>query len=180
MLDENLKNNLDMEFKYNLPAGKTIAVFDINYNYLNNIISLFINSEIYILNPATKQIATIYDISLYIKKPANISMTFFNYIDTVNISSFYYYNEENKEMEQAVLLMNNYTNEIYQFFWDGKAILLKKRYNPMKNNIKIIPIISPYVLDNLNYKKNDNEINNVKNFVEGIIRIDSDKLVLIW
>ena len=79
MLDENLKNNLDMEFKYNLPAGKTIAVFDINYNYLNNIISLFINSEIYILNPATKQIATIYDISLYIKKPANISMTFFNY-----------------------------------------------------------------------------------------------------
>ena len=180
MLDENLKNNLDMEFKYNLPAGKTIAVFDINYNYLNNIISLFINSEIYILNPATKQIATIYDISLYIKKPANISTTFYYYIDTVNISSFYYYNEENKEMEQAALLMNNYTNEIYQFFWDGKAILLKKRYNPMKNNIKIIPIISPYVLDNLNNRKNDNEINNVKNFVEGIIRIDSDKLVLIW
>ena len=29
MLDQNLKNNLDMEFKYNLPAGKTIAVFDI-------------------------------------------------------------------------------------------------------------------------------------------------------
>ena len=50
----------------------------------------------------------------------------------------------------------------------------------MKNNIKIIPIISPYVLDNLNNRKNDNEINNVKNFVEGIIRIDSDKLVLIW
>ena len=43
-----------------------------------------------------------------------------------------------------------------------------------------MPIISPYVLANLNEEGNYDKIYKVNNFINGIIRVDSDKLVLIW
>ena len=180
MLDENLeKKILQFDFNYNLSEGKTYSVFDINYNYLNNMISLFINHEIYLLNPTTRQVSTIYDISLYLNGPDDFNYSFSKNIKAAEVFSFYYYNEENKKMEQAILLMNNRMKETYQFFWDEKYILLKKKYNPI-NNIKIMPIISPYVLANLNEEGNYDKIYKVNNFIIGIIRVDSDKLVLIW
>ena len=180
MLDENLeKKILQFDSNFNLSEGKTYTVFDINYNYLNNMISLFINHEIYLLNPTTRQVSTIYDISLYLNGPDDFNYSFSKNIKAAEVFSFYYYNEENKKMEQAILLMNNTMKETYQFFWDEKYILLKKKYNPI-NNIKIMPIISPFVLANLNEEGNYDKIYKVNNFIIGIIRVDSDKLVLIW
>ena len=93
--------------------------------------------------------------------------------------SFYYYNEEKKEIDQTILLMNNYTKEIYHFYWDKKSILLKKKYDSTGNDIRIIPIISPYILESLNGEIN-NENNKLKNYVEGIIKLDTNKLIVIW
>jgi len=62
MLDEQLNNILKVEFKYSYGCYYfKNAFFDINYNYLNNMISIFIGNEIYQINSITKEIVTIYD-----------------------------------------------------------------------------------------------------------------------
>ena len=179
MLDENLDIILEFEFNYPFSNGGINGVLDINYNYLNNMISLFINNEIYIFNSKTKELTTIYDISNYRNAPLNNDENIINFHQTADILSFYYYNEEKKEVDQTILLMNNYTKEIYHFYWDKKTILLKKKYDPTGNNIRIIPNISPYILESLSGEIN-NENNKLKNYVEGIIRLDTDKLIVIW
>ena len=179
MLDENLDIILEFGFNYPFSNRGINGVLDINYDYLNNMISLFINNEIYILNSKTKQLTTIYDISNYRNDPLNNYENIINFHKTADILSFYYYNEEKKEIDQTILLMNNYTKEIYHFYWDKKSILLKKKYDSTGNDIRIIPIISPYILESLNGEIN-NENNKLKNYVEGIIKLDTNKLIVIW
>ena len=179
MFDENLDIILEIEFKYNFSESYTNGVFHIDYNCLNNMISIFINSEIYILNSSTKEVTTIYNISNYISKP-NISSYIKDFHKIADVSSFYYYNNETKEIEQTILLMNNFTKDIYHFYWDGKSILMKKKYDAIENNIRIMTIVSPYILDSLNGEGIHDENNKQKNFVEGIIRLDDNKLILVW
>lgn len=180
MLDENLDTILEIEFKYSFTENYSNGVFYIDYNCINNMISIFINREIYIINSSTKEVTTIYNITNYIMKPKNIYSDIIDFHKTVDVVSFYYYNDEKKEIEQDILLTNNYTKDIYHFYWDGKSILLKKKYDAVEDNIRIMPIVSPYILDSLNGEGIHGKDNRQKNFIEGIIRLDSNKLILVW
>lgn len=180
MFDENLDTILEIEFKYNFSETHSNGVFHIDYNCINNMISVFINSEIYIINSSTKEVTTIYNITNYIIKPKNIPSDIIDFHKQANVVSFYYYNEETKEIEQDILLMNNHTKDIYHFYWDGKSILLKKKYDAVQDNLRIIPIVSPYILHSLNGEGIHGKNNRQKNFIEGIIRLDSNKLILVW
>ena len=55
--------------------------FDFNYNYLNDMILIFIGSEIYQINSITKEIVTNYDISNNVSKIQSNS--------TLNLITFY-------------------------------------------------------------------------------------------
>ena len=113
-------------------------------------------------------------------KPKNIYSDIIDFHKAVDVVSFYYYNDEKKEIEQDILLTNNYTKDIYHFYWDGKSILLKKKYDAVEDNIRIMPIVSPYILDSLNGEGIHGKDNRQKNFIEGIIRLDCNKLILVW
>jgi hypothetical protein len=167
MLDENLEKLFEFDFKYPFSKKSTYTVFDINYNYLNDIISVFINSEIYLLSPASKDVTKVIDISNYVNAP-NLDYQVF---------SFYYYNKPNKRMEQAILLMNKHAKEIYHLYWEDNLISLKKKYSIKYN--KIIPIIPPNVLNNLNNDEKSNDFGKIENYIEGMMIVDSEKIILI-
>ena len=171
MLDENLEKLFEFDFKYPFNQNTTYTVFDINFNYLNDIISVFINHEIFLLSPASKDIIKVIDISNYV---ISINAPKFDY----QVFSFYYYNKTNKKIEQAILLTNNYTKEIYNLHWEDKLISLNKKYS-LINNIRFVPIISSNVLNTLNQEGKSNEISKIENYIEGMIFVDSEKILLI-
>ena len=119
MLDEKLENLLHMNFmciNENIYAKNT--VFDINYNYLNDMILVFFTSKIYQMNFKTKEIVTIYDISKHIQE--NLAEA--NY----SLISFYNYNEKNKKLEQIMVIIDKLANKFFQFKWNEKILSLKK------------------------------------------------------
>ena len=166
MLDQNLKNILVIKFKGRREKNSAHFALNINYNYLNNMILVFINSNIYQFNCSTKQLVTIYD-------------NFLNFIGSdifIEFISFYNYNENNNKLEQIVVIRNNYSKEIFQFRWDEKLFALKQKYSYPK--IKgIIPLFSPHIFKNLDDKKNY-ETNLGKKFDENILFIESENLLL--
>ena len=73
-----------------------------------------INSDIYQINPLTKEVTTIYNINSYIFiKELNL----LKYNEGI---SFYNYNEKNEKFEQIIIIINKETNDIYQFYWYEK------------------------------------------------------------
>ena len=63
-------------------------------------ILIFIGSEIYQINSITKEIVTNYDISNNVSKIQSNS--------TLNLITFYNYNEKNKKLEQIIIIIDIY------------------------------------------------------------------------
>ena len=169
MLDEQLNNILEVKFNYSYGCYYfKNAFFDINYNYLNNMISIFIGNEIYQINSITKEIVTIYDISNYIhKSPLNTNL---------NLISFYNYNEKNRKLEQIIIIMDKISKNIFQFYWDEKLILFKKKFILPKIN-NIIPLFHRNIFTELD-KDEDDEAKLEKKYDEKILVIESENLLL--
>ena len=144
-MNEDLKIISEIEFKYPFIEKwekKEVKIYDINYNYLNNMILLFIEKEIYQIDVISKQVVTIYDISSFISK---------------NIISLFNYNENINKLEQIIILISqNNEDNIYLINWDEKNLLFKKSYalNDIKN---IIPLYTPRIFKDLDQKKKFNE-----------------------
>ena len=137
LMNEDLKIISEIEFKYPFiekTKKKDVKIYDINYNYLNNMILLFIEKEIYQIDVISKQVVTIYDISSFIPK---------------NIISLFNYNENINKLEQIIILISqNNEDNIYLINWDEKNLLFKKSYalNDIKN---IIPLYTPRIFKDL-------------------------------
>jgi len=145
LINEDLKIISEIEFKYPFIEKwekKEVKIYDINYNYLNNMILLFIEKEIYQIDVISKQVVTIYDISSFIPK---------------NIIALFNYNENINKLEQIIIMfLQNNEDNIYLINWNEKNLLFKKSYalNDIKN---IIPLYTPRIFKDLDQKKKFNE-----------------------
>ena len=169
ILDEKLKNILQIDFKCSYDYYYfNSTFFDFNYNYLNDMILIFIGSEIYQINSITKEIVTNYDIS------NNVSKIQCN--STLNLITFYNYNEKNKKLEQIIIIMDKISNNIYQLKWDEKLILFKKKFilPKIKN---IIPLFHRNIFSDLDNHK-DEETKLEKKYDEKILVVESENLLL--
>ena len=172
MFNENLETINEIEFNYPFNKHTAISVLDINYNYLNNMILSIINSDIYQINPLTKEVTTIYNINSYIfDKGINL----LKYNEGI---SFYNYNEKNEKFEQIIIIINKETNDIYQFYWYEKTLLLKQVYSSY-NYKKISPLFNSYGINSINDGK-VSEKNNQKKFNKGMLFIGKDDKLLIF
>ena len=169
ILDEKLKNILQIDFKCSYDYYYfNSTFFDFNYNYLNDMILIFIGSEIYQINSITKEIVTNYDISNNVSKIQSNS--------TLNLITFYNYNEKNKKLEQIIIIMDKISNNIYQLKWDEKLILFKKKFilPKIKN---IIPLFHRNIFIDLDNHK-DEETKLEKKYDEKILVVESENLLL--
>ena len=172
MFNENLETINEIEFNYPFNKHTAISVLDINYNYLNNMILSIINSDIYQINPLTKEVTTIYNINSYI---FNKGINLLRYNEGI---SFYNYNEKNEKFEQIIIIINKETNDIYQFYWYEKTLLLKQVYSSY-NYKKISPLFNSYGINGINDGKGS-EKNNQKKFNKGMLFIGKDDKLLIF
>ena len=115
-----------------------IVISEIHYNFLNDMLLMFIDNKIYQIYLKTKTLVTIYDISKYNESKIRI---------------FYNYDERKKVIEQIILLMNKNDGKIYLFNWEDKMIVFKKEYE-YKAIIDFIPLYSPEIFNSLNEDKN--------------------------
>ena len=114
-----------------------IVISEIHYNFLNDMLLMFIDNKIYQIYLKTKTLVTIYDISKYNESKIRI---------------FYNYDERKKVIEQIILLMNKNDGKIYLFNWEDKMIVFKKEYE-YKTIIDFIPLYSPEIFNSLNEDK---------------------------
>ena len=114
-----------------------IVISEIHYNFLNDMLLMFIDNKIYQIYLKTKTLVTIYDISKYNESKIRI---------------FYNYDERKKVIEQIILLMNKNDGKIYLFNWEDKMIVFKKEYE-YKAIIDFIPLYSPEIFNSLNEDK---------------------------
>ena len=164
LLDEKLNAIMQMEFNYELNKKINIQkAYDINYNYLNNMIIFFINDEIYQINVNTKQVVTIYNIS--------------KYIPFKKILFFYHYNDNINNLEQIIILISKKdVDNIILYNWDEKSLLLKKKYT--LPDIKDIYILfTPHISKNTE-NNNSDEIIKEKKFDESLLFIESNNLII--
>jgi hypothetical protein len=169
ILDEKLKNIFQIDFKCSYDYYYfNSTFFDFNYNYLNDMILIFIGSEIYQINSITKEIVTNYDISNNVSKIQRNS--------TLNLITFYNYNEKNKKLEQIIIIMDKISNNIYQLKWDEKLILFKKKFilPKIKNIIPLFHRNNFIDLDN----HEDEETKLEKKYDEKILVVESENLLL--
>ena len=158
MFDENLKKRFEIGFQYPFNYYDRIGLLEIIYNYLNDIILIFIDSKIYQINRATEQVVAIYN-----NDEINSSC---------EVNSFYSYNEKNNNFEQIIIANKKDSGEIFIFQWKEKCIFLKKKYVLPKIK-EIIPLFTPTILrDFVNNNENERTID------EKILLIESDKLLL--
>ena len=172
ILNEKLEIFSEIKFKY-LTKNKyeldKDKVFNINYNLLNDMILVFINSEIYQINFNTKQVVTIYDITKFLSRNL-YNLPFFNSI------FFYNYNDKNKKLEEIIIIMDKISNNIYKFYWKEKCLSLEKTFNLPKVQ-DIIPIFKRNIILDLN-KKTKYKKNEVKKSNEETLIIISDNLMI--
>ena len=139
--DKNMNKIDDFEFyvpdKY---RDDKIVISEVNYNFLNDMILIVTEKEIYQVNVITKELITIYDLSLYKLGKTTDSKIFFTY------------DERKKKIEQIVLLIDKNSGIIYQFNWDNKMLLLTKQYE-YKNIVSFIPLYEPNIFNDLGNKK---------------------------
>ena len=122
--------------------GENIDIQEINYNFLNNMILIFCEKELYQINVLTQDLVSIYDISSYI------------FENEIKVSILYNYNGRNKQIEQMILFINKNANKITLLGWENKTILLKKEYE-YKDILDFLPLYTP---DIFNLFNPDNEI----------------------
>ena len=159
MFDENLKKRFEIGFEYTFNHNDRVNLLEIIYNYLNDMILIFIDSKIYQIDNKTKQIVTIY----------NNDKIF----SSCEINSFYSYNEKNNKLEQIIIAHKKDSGDIFVFHWKQKFLFLKKKYVLPKIK-EIIPIFTPTILRDLVNNNNYNE----RTIDENILLIESDKLLL--
>ena len=145
MYDINLK--IIQAFNFSIPIGDryfTINRSEISFNFINDMVLILSEKEIYQISTLTKELIAIYDISQYLDNNIIKSNIFFNY------------DKQNKKFEQIILLMNKSKDQIYQFNWEEKTIVFHKQYE-YKNLIDFIPFYRPDVVSDFssNEKKSN-------------------------
>ena len=139
-------NNYDEidDFSINIKENlmKKIFINEIDYNFLNNMITILIDNKIYLINLTTKELVTIYEIPPLKEE-----------FELLKFRAFYNYDKKNKRIEQIILIINTDTREISEFIWENKFILLKEKYK-IENVIDFIPLYNPEKLNELNEDEN--------------------------
>ena len=178
MLNEKLENISQIKFKFlNPKKSYSDTIFNINYNYLNDMILVFTNSEIYQINFNTKEIITIYDLPYFFYND-------FNNLPLYDSIFLYNYNEKNQKMEGIIIIIDKMSNNFYKLIWKEKSIKIEKKFNSL-NIQNIIPLYSKsLILDsNKKNKKKDYIINkdnnNNKKNTEEFLVIVSDNLIIL-
>ena len=178
MLNEKLENISQIKFKFlNPKKSYSDTIFNINYNYLNDMILVFTNSEIYQINFNTKEIITIYDLPYFFYND-------FNNLPLYDSIFLYNYNEKNQKIEGIIIIMDKTSNNFYKLIWKEKSIKIEKKFNSL-NIQNIIPLYDKsLVLDsNKKNKKKDYIINkdnnNNKKNTEEFLVIVSDNLIIL-
>ena len=180
-------NNLTIKdsFTFNYSNNLFLIKFlELNYNYINNMLLIFVGENILQISLKTKQIITnyiiqplnylivkiddnleeydkdLFDKSLLITKKDN------KILKSFQIFSFYNYNENIKKMEQIILLKDCSDNKIYPYYWDDKTLLFKQNYE------------LPKFIDIIEFNKfGENTYYNKKNNSEKIF-IESEEVII--
>ena len=177
MLNEKLENISQIKFKFlNPKKSYSDIIFNINYNYLNDMILVFTNSEIYQINFNTKEIITIYDLPYFFYND-------FNNLPLYDSIFLYNYNEKNQKMEGIIIIIDKMSNNFYKLIWKEKSIKIEKKFNSL-NIQNIIPLYDKsLVLDSKKKnKKKDyiiNKDNNDKKNTGEFLIIVSDNLIIL-
>ena len=158
MFDENLKKRFEISFKDPLIIRGKFVLLEIIYNYLNDMILIFIDSKIYQINCETEQVIAIYHND--------------EIISSCEVNSFYSYNEKNSKLEQIIIANKKDSGDIFIFHWKNNFLFLKKYVLPKIK--EIIPLFNPTILRDLVNNNNENE----RTIDENILLIESDKLLL--
>ena len=105
MLNENLEIFSQIKFK----CLSSTFVFNTNYNYINDMILVLTNFEIYQINFKTKEVVTIYN------SPYLITY-YFNNLPFYDSIVLYNYNEKTQRLEEIIIIMEKTTKEFYKLY----------------------------------------------------------------
>ena len=105
---------------------------DLNHNYLNNMLLVFIKDFIIQISLNSKEITTIYindsPSSLFNESSLESGAKTIQriYKEKIEIYSFYNYNIKLKKMQQFLLFKDIKANKIYHYFWEDGSLVYKE------------------------------------------------------